>query len=248
MIATSQDLKKVSKFQLLDSNRPEIASVKTSSFSPKKEQIIYENKGRYTGAVDSQRRPHGIGKFEFLDDSVYIGEFKNGAISGKGCIEDESIGYRYKGDWLNWEKNGPGIEEITKKGKTEIFEGRFKNDLREGYGKLIYRNGDTYTGYFAEGKRNGHGILNWVDGQKYEGNWVRGKMYGQGRMEYANGDWCAGFFKEEGLDGDGKYYNFEKRELYSGGFNRGKRHGLGVLTDNVNDSPKNVLYDRGNLI
>jgi hypothetical protein len=37
------------------------------------------------------------------------------------------------------------------------YEGYFENDMEQGYGKGIWKNGDTYCGDWLKGKRTGNG-------------------------------------------------------------------------------------------
>ena len=50
-----------------------------------------------------------------------------------------------------------------------IYEGQFIDDLYEGYGRLIFGNGNYYIGYWLDGKRNGYGKFVDTKGRIYEG-------------------------------------------------------------------------------
>ena len=45
----------------------------------------------------------------------------------------------------------------------------FKNDLFNGKGQLIYKDGTVYDGEFINGKKNGYGIILYPSGLKTEG-------------------------------------------------------------------------------
>ena len=52
------------------------------------------------------------------------------------------------------------------------FKGNFENDLPNGDGKIIYKNGDEFKGKFMNGKKEGKGILNLKANRKIiEGEW-----------------------------------------------------------------------------
>lgn len=52
------------------------------------------------------------------------------------------------------------------------YEGEFKNDMREGVGRMNYKGGDRYKGGFKEDKRSGFGVLYYSSGEclRYVGN------------------------------------------------------------------------------
>ena len=45
----------------------------------------------------------------------------------------------------------------------------------DGYGSIVYANGETYDGQFSEDKIQGYGVYKWTDGRKYTGKWKQGK-------------------------------------------------------------------------
>ena len=49
------------------------------------------------------------------------------------------------------------------------YEGEFKNGLREGKGKIKYKNNDKYDGMWKNDKYNGKGIYYFHDGSIYDG-------------------------------------------------------------------------------
>ena len=72
-------------------------------------------------------------------------------------------------------------------------------DCKDGYGKLVYKNGDTYIGQFKDGKSHGQGICVYsnpeLKGMKYVGSWKAGKIEGEGRMHLADGSVTLGIWK-----------------------------------------------------
>ena len=52
-----------------------------------------------------------------------------------------------------------------------IYEGMFKDDTYNGFGRFIYSNGDYYIGQWVDGKRQGHGKLVDKHGKVYQGHW-----------------------------------------------------------------------------
>jgi hypothetical protein len=53
------------------------------------------------------------------------------------------------------------------------FEGQFKDDMRHGFGRLEYANGDIYEGEFSFNSRNGKGEFTYSSGEKYIGDYYK---------------------------------------------------------------------------
>ena len=59
-----------------------------------------------------------------------------------------------------------------------IYEGQFKDDIYNGFGRFIYSNGNYYIGNWLDGKRSGYGKLVDKSGRVYEGQWQYSKFMG----------------------------------------------------------------------
>lgn len=110
---------------------------------------------------------NGFGKYLYSNGDVYVGEFKEGKITGKG-----------KFTWSNG----------------EYYEGSFVLNKRWGYGKDVMENGDVYEGNFLNNSRHGFGRMNYSNGEIYEGNWVSGMRTGKGKKISKNGEIQEGDF------------------------------------------------------
>lgn len=87
-----------------------------------------------------------------IDQYVYIGDFKNKKISGKGWYRNLKTKDEYEGDFENGAFNGKG----TLTGIDFILEGSFKNNKLEGEGKITSRHdSSTWEGNFVNGKEDG---------------------------------------------------------------------------------------------
>lgn len=52
-------------------------------------------------------------------------------------------------------------------------------DAKEGYGVLLYVNGERYEGYWKNDKAHGKGTLTYAQGDKYSGDWFAGRKHGE---------------------------------------------------------------------
>ena len=61
-----------------------------------------------------------------------------------------------------------------------IYEGQFKDDVYNGFGRFIYSNGNYYIGNWLDGKRSGYGkLVENKTGRVYEGQWQFSKFIGE---------------------------------------------------------------------
>ncbi len=193
----------------------------------------------------------GRGVKKFSNGDQYEGDFKKGVFDGEGTFQS-SKGYKYTGQFREGKKNGFGVwssisvinnkstispekPSATKETNSDLsksiyYEGEWKNNKREGKGKLIIRkNSKTkiYSGQFINGKLNGRGMLE-TDFAKYVGVFKDNRLNGQGIFENKNGEKYIGGFLNFKFDGKGTY-TFKDKTLYIGDFKSGKFHGKGRL-------------------
>jgi hypothetical protein len=141
-----------------------------------KKDVIYPT-GIYTGQFKGEKR-HGIGIFQLgtgekyhgswkddcptgkgrltnMNDGFYEGDFFNGRFFGRGVYE--SSHYKYNGMWLNDKQDGLGTEMIffpEQPEFREVYQGSFRNGLRQGHGTLTIIRGDNknvFNGQFEAG-------------------------------------------------------------------------------------------------
>ena len=67
------------------------------------------------------------------------------------------------------------------------YEGNFLNFEPDGFGKLIYPNGNNFEGFWKGGKIHGKGTFFWSDGRKYVGFFQNGEPIGKGTYIYKDG-------------------------------------------------------------
>ncbi len=192
--------------------------------------FIYKNGDKYEGTFRGGLKD-GKGTYTTPDGTTYIGEYLYGQIYGKGVLTTPS-GDTYSGNnidgkldgkldgkiiYFNSEKNGNYIQ-IYKNGtlisstkKNNISKtGCVSGDCKNGYGKVIFKDGSVYEGTFLNGLCHGKGKITWANGDSYDGDWVENNRHGQGIYTYNDGF------------------------VYTGNFNNGKMTGRGTLTGNGN--------------
>lgn len=90
--------------------------------------------------------------------------------------------------------------------------------LRNGHGKLIYKDGTYYLGNFIEGLKHGQGEQTRGDGSTYIGGFENDLMHGEGKMTLA----------------DGKV--IQTTWVY------GRKHGKGMVVEKDNSSHYNCVF------
>ena len=163
---------------------------------------------QYSGPVDSEKRPHGYGE-AFYDYGSYKGDFKNGAMTGRGVFK-----YPDEGDYLTAHRHGQGTAYFPN-GELE-FKGTFENGYKkDGYGKETGKNNQgqawEYVGEYKNGESDGKGTIIWDNGEKYEGDWKDGHRTGNGVLTFNEKrkgygyKYVGGFLNNE-LHGKGTWY------------------------------------------
>ena len=171
-------------------------------------KFIDEDGIYYEGNFNLTNKLEGNGKKITLNnESIYIGNFNNGLKEGNGSEETNKI--IYEGHFKTDKKNGFG--KLYYKEINEHYEGQFSNDNITGIGKYFWSNGEIYEGTLVNGKMNGKGIYTWPDGGRYEGNYINNIKEGNGIFIWANGKIFEGPFKNGKPNGEGILINGEKK-------------------------------------
>eukprot|EP00088_Acartia_fossae_P043016 TRINITY_DN4524_c0_g1_i12.p2 TRINITY_DN4524_c0_g1~~TRINITY_DN4524_c0_g1_i12.p2 ORF type:complete len:141 (-),score=12.95 TRINITY_DN4524_c0_g1_i12:107-472(-) len=106
-------------------------------------------RNKYLGEVNNDRKYDGLGKWIKGENSLYIGDFKNGRRHGSG-VETYSDGNFYRG--------------------------QFVDGKRHGYGTMVWNSTQYYSGEYEEGMQNGYGTLVMPDGKICKGYWFNNKL------------------------------------------------------------------------
>ena len=134
-------------------------------------------------------------------------------------------GNTYIGPYKNNQKNGKGKLIVTEQ---FTYEGNFKDDLFDGYGEYTCKQ-YTYKGTFLQGKKSGKGTeINLINKIEYKGDFNEDKKNGKGEEKYPDGTIYIGEFKDDKKHGKGKMFlDGIKSWSYNGEFENDKITGKG---------------------
>ena len=134
-------------------------------------------------------------------------------------------GNTYIGPYKNNQKNGKGKLIVTEQ---FTYEGNFKDDLFDGYGEYTCKQ-YTYKGTFLQGKKSGKGTeVNLINKIEYKGDFSEDKKNGKGEEKYPDGTIYIGDFKDNKKHGKGKMFlDGIKSWSYNGEFENDKISGKG---------------------
>jgi len=124
------------------------------------------------------------------------------------------------------------------------YEGEFKDNKKEGVGRIWWSNGDRYLGDWKHDTKDGFGVMMWENGDRYDGNWKNDLRDGQAKYTYANGGVFLGGYLNDERHGDGAFV-WPDGDRFEGTWKSGGRTGAGVLilkdgsriTQEWNESP-----------
>ncbi len=147
----------------------------------------------------------GKGTYQFDDEGIYKGEWKNGKMHGAGR-------FSFEGDWIEGVWDSARLVKITRQ-KARAVNIPIKKadnnpyrcihgDCEDGYGTFQYETGQ-YVGYWQNQKRHGSGDFYWNEGDHYSGEWREDGMSGHGFLESRNGDKFSGKWLNNKKQGEG---------------------------------------------
>jgi len=208
----------------------------------------------YIGNYVNKKR-NGKGKLILSDQSYYEGNFKDGEFDGNGYFRTRN--YIYKGQFIAGKKSGKGkLENFSSK---SIYEGEFKNDMKEGYGVEKFYDGSVYKGYYSRDMKQGLGILT-LKKEKgisiFEGEFKNDKIWGKGKYKWDNGKEYEGEWENNEISGFGiltennikhiGYFSHDKKEGYGASFYVNKNFALSGKWENDFNEGIAVIYSLNN--
>ena len=218
----------------------------------------------YIGNYVNKKR-NGQGKLILADQSYYEGNFKDGEFDGFGFYRTKN--YTYKGQFINGKKNGKGkMENFSTK---SVYEGEFKNDMKEGYGIEKYNDGSIYKGYYKEDVKHGNGELSLKKEKNisiYKGEFKNGKIWGKGKYKWDNkkeyeGDWenneisgfgiltennikHIGYFSHDKKEGYGASFYIEKKFAIFGKWINGIIEGISIIFSLIDENNNDNINEK----
>lgn len=128
--------------------------------------------------------------------------------------------------WKNDVAQGAGIY-ISKNG-VEI-RGNWKNGQLNDktISTIKYPDGDVYNGQIHNNTMNGYGLFTYSDGEIYNGQYLNGVRTGYGVSYFINGCVYEGYWENDTLNGHGILYTHEK--IYTGFWNNGVQDNSGEI-------------------
>jgi hypothetical protein len=142
----------------------------------------------------------------------------------------------YVGDYKDEKKDGFGKMNYE---DGSSYEGEWKNDKKEGKGTYIYGSGyGKYVGSFKDDKKSGLGKMTYYNGSSYEGEWEDDEREGEGTYISAKGTKYVGNSVAGKKNGKGTFYNSRGDKEYEGDYESDKRHGYGTVTTTADDGTK----------
>jgi serine/threonine protein kinase len=145
-----------------------------------------------------------------------------------GYVDSDGDTFNYVGGVRNGKPHGEGKATYTT-GTVTYYDG-----LRNGRGKMLWDDGDSYDGEWRQGIRTGHGTYKWASGGKYVGDWLAAKMHGEGKYTWADGDTYTGDWDDNMMEGHGVFVvingnvtNCDECKKYDGQWEDDKKVGWG---------------------
>jgi hypothetical protein len=191
----------------------------------KSEQTVKYSNGYMLEGTFINNKLNGKGKKVYVNGTIDEGKFMCNELNGKGK-RTLPIGITFEGEFEDDELNGMG----RIKSSSSIKEGRFRNGLLHGEGKVTSKDGRICNGEFKDGKMDGEGTIIRPDGTILEGKIKGYKLCGTGKVTYPDGRIDEGMFKNGSLSGQGK--RTEGENVAEGQFKMGCLNGRATITYN----------------
>lgn len=204
--------------------------------------------------------------------SYYEGNMFNGNRNGFGTMTHTNKLKQFKqysGNWVDNKINGNGIMIYF---SGNIYEGTFKDGMRDGYGKYTnvideydfegywkddimtdfgtfkYYNGNIYNGYVHDGLHHGKGKMEYINDKIYDGEWFYGNKHGYGKLTYFNCVSPLNIKSYEGTWNNDKKSNvftvtFDDNSFYKGDIEYMKNSAYPISKDN----PPTIVYSNGDI-
>lgn len=145
------------------------------TYECKGKTIIYPNGDTLICEWKNYKIPKSFnGKINYKNGDKYIGNIKYNKRDGKGTMKFYNSESYKESSWAIGEfEFEDGVLENT----NTVYNGFWKNDKREGEGKMEYANGDVYIGFWKNDKKEGKGQMKFKNGLISIGRWNNDTLY-----------------------------------------------------------------------
>ena len=198
-------------------------------YVPKNFSIRYPTGEKYSGYFSPDWEKEVFGIQINKDGSKYNRKKKNGMFEGRGRLILRKGDY-FEGEFKQNKANGFG-KYVNIKG--EIYIGNWVDDKQEGDGELILKDGSRYNGQFKKGLKNGKGKISWTDSSYYEGDFVNNYFDGYGVYMMRNKKVYIGEWKNGQMNGLG-IFSCPDGKCYKGYYENDKKNGFGIYSGKNN--------------
>jgi len=189
-------------------------------------KIIWEDSSKLKGYFTDSKL-NGIVYFCNcnVEKSTFFGEYKDNIPEGYGIYQRK--GFSLEG--MNWNKNSLNDIGVAIWEEGEMYEGEFKNNVKDGIGLYRWADGTTYMGQFQKGKITGLGKMQFANGNVYEGQFNEGYITGWGKFVWDDGKYYIGNYNNNKKNGFGLFvWNLDPLNAVIGFWSQGKQNGVGV--------------------
>ena len=153
------------------------------------------------------------------DDNLYKGPMILGKKEGIGKYDYKTLKMIYNGNFKNDLREGNGT--LTSYDEKFYYEGGWANNQMEGDGVLYSSQLGKYSGKFHKDFFEGQGSLIDIENNMYEGNFHKGEKSGKGEMKLSDGSCYIGEFKNDKYHGKGVLKDLKGNIILEGEFKLG---------------------------
>lgn len=121
------------------------------------------------------------------------------------------------------------VDNFNFDNNTGKYTGYLLNNLRHGYGKIVWNDNSAYEGDWFEDNAHGKGIFYHNTGEIYDGEWKYSKANGKGIYILPDGTKYQGDWKDDYQEGLG-IETYNDGTIYIGNFKNGEKEGYGKIS------------------
>lgn len=192
---------------------------------------LHTDGSSYDGLWEADKK-HGEGTESYTDGTNYGGQFVEGLKQGEGVFS-KADGSSYRGSFHEDCLHGRG-QYSWADGRS--YEGQYFWNRMHGAGTFVGAPDSaggavySYTGHFRDNLKDGYGRLTWPDGSVFEGQWAQGKQHGLGTMSKPGDEKKYGRYEHGHLSEPG-FWTYEEDEDQDSGRPPGSEQAQAQLSD-----------------